>query len=148
MTTNHSIPLTLLIIDDSTPYVESLYRDAQRSNIHLLHGRSLEEGKELFAGSDGGRIAGIILDVKCLKERGKARPNPFAPFPNGHLENDRVSDRRVGACPSPPLAGFRVTPVRLVARLAALGHRRPPGGRAQGPALRTTPPPAQSRLFR
>ncbi|HTP64332.1 MAG TPA: hypothetical protein VMJ66_02995 [Geobacteraceae bacterium] len=75
MTADHSIPITLLIIDDSTPYVESLYRDAQRFNIHLLHGRSLEEGKELFAGRDGGRVAGIILDVKCLKEKGQEVPD-------------------------------------------------------------------------
>jgi hypothetical protein len=30
-----NLQLTILIIDDSTPYVESLYRDAQRYNIHL-----------------------------------------------------------------------------------------------------------------
>ncbi len=75
MPTDHARPLTILIIDDSTPYVESLYRDAQRMNIHLLHGRSLEEGKELFAGKDGARVAGIVLDVKCLKEKGQEVPD-------------------------------------------------------------------------
>ena len=67
--------LTMLIIDDSTPYVESLYRDAQRFGIHLLHGRSLEEGKELFAGRNGSKVAGIILDVKCMKEKGQEVPD-------------------------------------------------------------------------
>ncbi|HEX9023767.1 MAG TPA: hypothetical protein VF799_08015, partial [Geobacteraceae bacterium] len=64
-----------LIIDDSTSYVEALFRDAQRLGIHLLHARSLEDGKELFGGSDGGRVAGIILDVKCLKEKGQEVPD-------------------------------------------------------------------------
>jgi len=64
----------MLIIDDSTPYVESLYRDAQRLNIHLLHARSLEEGKELFSGK-GRMAAGLILDVKCLKEKSQEVPD-------------------------------------------------------------------------
>ncbi len=75
MTGNNSIPLTFLIIDDSTPYVESLFRDAQRLGIHLLHARSLEEGKERFGGREGGKVAGIILDVKCLKEKGQEVPD-------------------------------------------------------------------------
>jgi len=64
----------MLIIDDSTPYVESLHRDAQRLNIHLLHSRSLEEGKELFDGK-GRMVAGLILDVKCLKEKRQEVPD-------------------------------------------------------------------------
>jgi len=75
MTNDRSFPLTMLIIDDSTPYVESLYRDAQRRGIHLLHARSLEDGKEVFAGREGGSISGIILDVKCLKERSQEVPD-------------------------------------------------------------------------
>ena len=61
-------PLTMLIIDDATPYVESLYRDAQRYGIRLAHARSLEEGRELFT-REGWSFAGIVLDGKCLKER-------------------------------------------------------------------------------
>ncbi len=75
MSTDRSMALTFLIIDDFTPYVESLFRDAQRFNIHLLHARSLEEGKELFGGRDGGKIAGVILDVKCLKEKRQEVPD-------------------------------------------------------------------------
>jgi len=74
MKSDNSLHLTMLIIDDSTPYVESLYRDAQRLNIHLLHGRSLEEGKELFEGK-GRMVAGLILDVKCLKEKKQEVPD-------------------------------------------------------------------------
>ena len=74
MTTPRSIPLTMLIIDDSTPYVESLYRDAQRLGIRLLHALSLEEGKELFDGI-GRMAAGLVLDVKCLKEKRQEVPD-------------------------------------------------------------------------
>lgn len=63
--------LTMLIIDDATPYVESLYRDAQRRGISLVHARSLEEGKELFAGE----VTAVILDGKCLKEKGQQVPD-------------------------------------------------------------------------
>ena len=66
---------TILIIDDSTPYAESLYRDAQRFSIGLLHALSLEEGKEIYASAAGQRIAGIILDGKCLKEKGQEVPD-------------------------------------------------------------------------
>ena len=69
------MPVTMLIIDDSTPYVESLYRDAQRSAIRLLHARSLEEGRELYGGREGRGVAGIILDGKCLKEKGQEVPD-------------------------------------------------------------------------
>jgi hypothetical protein len=68
-------PLTMLIIDDATPYVESLYRDAQRYAIRLLHARSLEEGREIYQGGEGRGIAGIILDGKCLKEKGQQVPD-------------------------------------------------------------------------
>ena len=68
-------PLSMLIIDDATTYVESLYRDAQRHHIRLLHARSLEEGREIYSSRDGGGIAGIILDGKCLKERVQEVPD-------------------------------------------------------------------------
>ena len=70
-----TLPLTMLIIDDATPYVESLYRDAQRLAICLLHARSLEEGSEIFEGRQGRGVAGIILDGKCLKEKGQEVPD-------------------------------------------------------------------------
>ena len=75
MTLHRPVPLTMLIIDDATPYVESLHRDAQRRHIRLLHARSLEEGRELYGGREGRGVAGIILDGKCLKERGQEVPD-------------------------------------------------------------------------
>lgn len=68
-------PISFMIIDDSTPYVESLYRDAQRLGISLLHAKSLEEGKELYGARQARGVAGIILDGKCLKERGQEVPD-------------------------------------------------------------------------
>jgi len=67
------IPLQILIIDDATPYVESLHRDAQQHAIRLLHARSLEEGREIFR--EAGGVAGVILDGKCLKEKGQEVPD-------------------------------------------------------------------------
>ena len=75
MPVSRPTPLTMLIIDDSTPYVESLHRDAQRYAIRLLHARSLEEGREIHLGRGGRGIAGIILDGKCLKEKGQEVPD-------------------------------------------------------------------------
>lgn len=75
MNATDDIPLTILIIDDSTPYVEALFRDAQRLGIRLLHARSLEEGREIHQGDDGRVVAGVILDGKCLKERGQEVPD-------------------------------------------------------------------------
>ena len=69
------MPLTVLIIDDATHYVESLHRDAQRKGIRLLHARSLEEGRELDGGKEGRGVVGIILDGKCLKDRGQEVPD-------------------------------------------------------------------------
>jgi ActR/RegA family two-component response regulator len=68
------LPLTMLIIDDSAPYAESLYRDAQRHAIRLVHARSLEEGRELFS-RQGRGLVGIILDGKCLKDKGQQVPD-------------------------------------------------------------------------
>ncbi|MBJ6724309.1 hypothetical protein [Geomesophilobacter sediminis] len=72
---NRTPLLPVLIIDDSTPYVESLFRDAQRCSLRLCHARSLEEGKELFAAPQGQGVVGIILDGKCLKERDQEVPD-------------------------------------------------------------------------
>jgi ActR/RegA family two-component response regulator len=59
----------MLVIDDNRPYVEALHRDAVRFGISLVHAGSLEEGRELYEQRDGWSLTGIILDVKCLKER-------------------------------------------------------------------------------
>lgn len=75
MPNERAIPLSVLIVDDATPYVESLHRDAQRKEIRLLHARSLEEGRELYGGREGRGIAGIVLDGKCLREKGQEVPD-------------------------------------------------------------------------
>ncbi len=67
--------MKILIIDDSQPYVEALYRDIQRFNILLRHAGSLEEGRELFEGPEGSSIVGAILDVKCMKTRRQEVPD-------------------------------------------------------------------------
>ena len=67
--------LKMLIIDDSLPYVEALYRTVQRFNILLRHAGSLEEGRELFEGPEGADIVGVILDVKCMKTRRQEVPD-------------------------------------------------------------------------
>ena len=69
------VQMKMLVIDDSLPYVEALYRDVQRFNIQLRHAGSLEEGRELFEGPEGASIAGVILDVKCLKARHQTVPD-------------------------------------------------------------------------
>ena len=70
-----AVPMKMLIIDDSLPYVEALYRTVQRFNVLLRHAGSLEEGRELFEGPEGAGIVGIILDVKCLKTRRQEVPD-------------------------------------------------------------------------
>jgi ActR/RegA family two-component response regulator len=70
-----AVLLKMLIIDDSQPYVEALYRDVQRFGIQLRHAGSLEEGRELFEGPEGTEIVGAILDVKCMKARNQAVPD-------------------------------------------------------------------------
>lgn len=65
----------ILVIDDDRPYVESLYRDAQRFGITLVHAGSLEEGREIYERRDSWSLVGIILDVKCLKERSQQVPD-------------------------------------------------------------------------
>jgi len=65
----------MLVIDDNRPYVESLHRDAQRFGIALVHAGSLEEGREIFERLDSWSLAGIILDVKCIKERNQQVPD-------------------------------------------------------------------------
>jgi ActR/RegA family two-component response regulator len=70
-----AVPLKMLIIDDSQPYVEALYRTVQRYSILLRHAGSLEEGREFFEGPEGAAISGIILDVKCMKARRQEVPD-------------------------------------------------------------------------
>ncbi len=65
----------MLIIDDNRPYVESLHRDAQRYGITLIHAGSLEEGREIYERLENWSLSGIILDVKCLKERNQQVPD-------------------------------------------------------------------------
>jgi len=70
----HSL-VRILIIDDNRHYVEALHRDAQQYGIILVHSGSLEEGRECFERQDGWSLTGIILDVKCLKERTQQVPD-------------------------------------------------------------------------
>jgi ActR/RegA family two-component response regulator len=65
----------MLVIDDNRPYVEALHRDAQRFAITLVHAGSLEEGREIYERLDSWSLTGIILDVKCLKERSQQVPD-------------------------------------------------------------------------
>jgi ActR/RegA family two-component response regulator len=65
----------MLIIDDDRRYAESLCRDAQRKGIRLQHASSLEEGRELFEGPVGAVLTGIILDVKCLRDKRQTVPD-------------------------------------------------------------------------
>ena len=65
----------MLIIDDNRPYVEALYRDAQRYGITLEHAGNLEDGRDCFERQDGWSLTGVILDVKCLKERTQQVPD-------------------------------------------------------------------------
>lgn len=69
------VRLKMLIIDDSLPYVEALFRTVQRFNILLRHAGSLEEGREIFEGHEGESFVGIILDVKCMKTRRQDVPD-------------------------------------------------------------------------
>jgi hypothetical protein len=69
------VQLKMLIIDDSLPYVEALYRNVQRFNILLRHTGSLEEGRQFFEGPEGTSIVGVILDVKCKKTRNQVVPD-------------------------------------------------------------------------
>jgi ActR/RegA family two-component response regulator len=73
--TTPAVPLKMLIIDDSLPYVEALYRNVQQCNILLRHAGSLEEGREFFEGQEGTSIVGVILDVKCKKTRNQEVPD-------------------------------------------------------------------------
>jgi ActR/RegA family two-component response regulator len=65
----------MLVIDDNRPYVEALHRDARRFGITLVHAGSLEEGREIYERNDSWSLTGVILDVKCLKERNQQVPD-------------------------------------------------------------------------
>ncbi|NVN90562.1 MAG: hypothetical protein HXX11_08130 [Desulfuromonadales bacterium] len=75
MTKQAATLMKMLIIDDSLPYVEALYRDVQRLNIMLRHCGSLEEAAEFFEGPESASIVGVILDVKCMKTRRQEVPD-------------------------------------------------------------------------
>lgn len=75
MTHSAASAIRMLVIDDNRPYVEALHRDAQRFGIQLTHAGSLEEGREFFERQDSWSLAGVILDVKCLKERHQQVPD-------------------------------------------------------------------------
>jgi hypothetical protein len=67
--------LTMLIIDDDVRYVDSLFRDAQRVGIYMLHAASLEEGRYLFESPAGRSLAGVILDVECYRRKSDDVPD-------------------------------------------------------------------------
>jgi DNA-binding response OmpR family regulator len=67
--------MPMLIVDDNRRYAEALFRDAQRHGILLRHAASLQEARELFEGPEGGSLTGIILDVKCCKEKHQGVPD-------------------------------------------------------------------------
>jgi hypothetical protein len=58
-----------LIIDDETPYVEALHRDAQMLGIRFKHYTNLEEARQFIESKDGKAVSGIVLDVKCMREK-------------------------------------------------------------------------------
>lgn len=62
-------PLEMLIIDDDIEYVESLYRDAQRSQILLTHKENLEDGQLFLKSNKARKLSGVILDVVCMKSK-------------------------------------------------------------------------------
>ncbi len=67
--------IPMLVIDDDISYVEALNREARRFRVELIHAGSLEEGTELYEGRNGRSLGGIVLDVKCLKERRQRVPD-------------------------------------------------------------------------
>ena len=75
MSTTGQVLERILVIDDNRPYVEALHRDSQRFGITLVHAGSLEEGREIYERLDSWSLTGIILDVKCLKERNQQVPD-------------------------------------------------------------------------
>jgi hypothetical protein len=62
-------PLEMLIIDDDIKYVESLYRDAQRSQILLTHKENLDDAAIFVKSAKAKKLSGVILDVVCMKEK-------------------------------------------------------------------------------
>ena len=75
MSKNKTRPLNMLIIDDEKDYVESLNRDAQGHRIMLKHVCNLEEGKEFLKSKEGRSVCGVILDVKCMKNKEQKVPD-------------------------------------------------------------------------
>ncbi|MBT6052138.1 MAG: hypothetical protein HOI47_09245 [Candidatus Scalindua sp.] len=62
-------PLEMLIIDDDKEFVESLYADAQRSQILLTHKSNLEDGQLFLKSSKARKLSGVILDVVCMTSK-------------------------------------------------------------------------------
>lgn len=68
-------PLNLLIIDDDKNYVDSLKLRARELRINLIHYKTLEESKEFLKSDKGKFVAGIILDVVCVKTKAQEVPD-------------------------------------------------------------------------
>jgi len=75
MQSKDAVQAEILVIDDSLPYVEALHRDALRHGMSVVHAGSLEEGREKYGQGENPALAGIVLDVKCLKEKKQQVPD-------------------------------------------------------------------------
>lgn len=67
--------ITLLIVDDDTPYVEALHRLFHGRGARLRHAETLEDAREMISRREQGNISGVILDVVGLRERGQKVPD-------------------------------------------------------------------------
>jgi hypothetical protein len=70
-------PLNILIIDDDEAYVKELKYKARDLRIILKHFQTLEESKEYLQSNEGKFIAGVILDVSCIKNKGQVPDSNF-----------------------------------------------------------------------
>ena len=69
-------PINILIIDDDNEYVnDSLQVKARPHRIKLIHEQNLETAKEYLISNKGRYIAGVILDVLCLKTKEQEVPD-------------------------------------------------------------------------
>ncbi|AJE03229.1 response regulator [Geobacter pickeringii] len=75
MRTDDTTVIPMLLVDDNRRYAEALFRDARRHGIVIHHALSLEEAREVFEGPAGSSLAGLILDVKCHKEKNQPVPD-------------------------------------------------------------------------
>jgi len=67
--------ITLLIVDDDTPYVEALHQLFHGRGVRLRHAVTLEDAREMISRHEQGNISGVILDVVGLRERGQKVPD-------------------------------------------------------------------------